>query len=88
MARKMKFVSKGSGLPVQLQLREPGHHYANLVAADWPEARSAHVVVASMFGAYAFMQADLAHELERADLGAVTAALGRARKVLWPIATV
>lgn len=87
MARRVKFVSEGSGLDVQLELRLPGHPYAALVAADWPRARAAYVVAAPTFGAYAFMQRGLADELDRADLGALTAALGLARSQHVPITT-
>lgn len=87
LSRRVKFVSKGSGLPVQLQLRQPGHPYAALVGADWPETRSAYVITAPTYGAYAFMQRDLADELERVDLGALTRALGAARSRPGPITT-
>lgn len=85
MARRVKFISKGSGLDVQLELRKPGDPYAALVAADWPEDRTVHVVAAPTFGAYAFMQRDLADELDGPDLGAVTSALGMARVEPRPI---
>lgn len=88
MASRAKFISKGSGLPVQLVLRKPGPVYAALVAADWPEARTAYVVAGSHFGAYAFMQRDLADELDRTDLQALTAAVGGARARNMPVASI
>lgn len=72
-ALRNAFISASSGLAVQLIPTHPGHPYAALVAASWAPARIAYVV-AGQRTAYAFLTRELANELERPDLGAITRA--------------